>query len=654
MLRIGVDTGGTFTDFIFYDGKSIETSKLPSTPVNPAISIDTGLAHLEKLSFELVHGTTVATNAFLQRKMAKTVLLSTRGFEHLLVIGRQNRTKLFGFQVKKPFQLLPLSRCYGLEERTLSDGTILTPVDMSTLPMLIAGLKKQGVSSIGILFLHSYQNPENEGRVAGFFRDHGFQVTASSEILPEYREYERAVITVLNAGLKPIIATYVNQLKGKLEGSRFYIMQSNGGVLSPERIVEEPVRTIMSGPAGGVIAAKRFGELTGNKNLITLDMGGTSTDVSLIKKGQLQLTRDGFLDHLPLHIPIIDIVTVGAGGGSIAKIDRAGILQVGPESAGANPGPACYGKSLLATVTDAFVTNGIIQPDLFLGGRMKIFPRKSFQAVNRIASQMGKSLHETAEGIILISVSSMEKALRSVTLEKGEDPRFYTLLPFGGAGGMVATLLADRLGIDRILIPPFQGVFSALGMLVADFQKEFSRSFLKSFQLGIGREIDAGFAGLVKEANRILKEDGFSDDRSVIECEVDMRYRGQSHELTIPYSNNFIRDFHQKHLKLYSYKLEDTDCEIVNLRVLARGRTPNIKIRKKKQQLGQSPVFYRKDVYFNGKFQTFSVYRRQDIVPGQSIQVPAIVVSDTSTVVVEQKFDVRADEYGNLILTRQR
>jgi N-methylhydantoinase A len=653
MLRIGVDTGGTFTDFVFFDGKNIKILKLPSTPENPANSIQGGLDSVGGSPFELVHGTTVATNSFLQKKMARAAFVATRGFEHMLVIGRQNRTNLFSFQVKKPFQLIPLSRCYGLEERTLADGTLLKPVVTSGLSKLIGRMKKQGIVTIGIVFLHSYQNPENENKVAEIFRNHGFQVTASSEIMPEYREYERAVITILNSSLKPIIATYVNELKSRIKRNRFYIMQSNGGVLPPERIIDEPVRTIMSGPAGGVIAARRFSGLTRNPNIITLDMGGTSTDVSIIKSGQLLLTRDGYLENLPMRIPIIDIATVGAGGGSIAKIDRGGVLQVGPESAGADPGPACYGKSQLPTVTDAFVVNGIIQPELFLGGNMKISLQKSIQAVTKIASSVGKTLHETAEGIILISVSAIEKALRSVTLEKGEDPRFYTLLPFGGAGGMVATLLAERLGINRILIPPYQGVFSALGMLVADFQKEFSHSFLKPFGPGISREIEKVFSKIIRKANRVLTQDGFSEENSVIQRELDIRYRGQSFELTVPFGPDFIQDFHRKHDRLYSYRLDDPDCEIVNLRVLALGRTSEISIRKKKKQSGQAPLLDKKRIYFNGNFQSFYVYPRETIQPGQDIRVPAIVVSDTSTVVVERNFEVRVDEYTNLILTRK-
>lgn len=652
MLRIGVDTGGTFTDFVFSDGKTIRTHKLPSTPEDPARSIHEGLDNTSDTPFELVHGTTVATNAFLQKRLARGAFLCTRGFEHILFIGRQNRVNLFSLQARKPFSLVPLSRCYGIPERTLPDGKIMQPVVSADLRDLAVKLRRQKVTTVGIVFLHSYRNPENEAMAARFFRDRGFQVTASSEIIPEYREYERAVVTMLNVTLKPIIGTYINRLRSRLNGNRLFVMQSSGGVLSPGRIVQEPVRTMMSGPAGGVIAAGWLAGLKRYPNIITLDMGGTSTDVSIIKDGKLLLTRDGSLDNLPLHIPIIDIVTVGAGGGSIARIDRGGVLQVGPESAGAVPGPACYGKSMRPTVTDACVVNGIIRPELFLGGKMNIYPGKSRQAIQKIAGRIGKNLHETAEGILHISVSSMEKALRSVTLEKGEDPRFYTLLPFGGAGGMVAPMLAERLGIRRILIPPFQGVFSALGMLVSDYQKEFTRSILEMVSGEKSVLIQKVFSELEGAARRVLRTDGFSDGNSAIRREVDIRYRGQSFEITVPFGEGYIQDFHRRHQVLYSYCLGDGDCEIVNARVVAIGRTRKLDLPKKRKRTGNAPILGKREVYTNGKFQTFHLYRRRDIFPGCRLRGSAVVVSDDATVLIDRNFKPEVDEYSNIILTR--
>jgi N-methylhydantoinase A/oxoprolinase/acetone carboxylase beta subunit len=654
MLRIGVDTGGTFTDFVAFDGKKLHSVKLPSTPRNPSVSIEQGLAMLGPGVFEMVHGTTVGTNAFLQKKLARGAFLCTRGFEHLLFIGRQNRINLFSLQVRKPFHFVPLSCCFGIDERTLADGTVLKEVRDSEILSLAEKLKRKKIEGIGLLFLHSYRNPLNEIRAARILREAGFQVTASSEIMPEYREYERAVVTMLNSSLKPVIAKYIGDLRSKLGENRLAVMQANGGVLSPERISREPVRTITSGPAGGVIAAKRFSDLKKIKNIITLDMGGTSTDVSLIKEGNLSLTRDAYLENLPLRIPVIDIVTVGAGGGSIARVDRGGVLQVGPDSAGADPGPACYGRSRLPTVTDAWVVNGLIHPELFLGGHMKIYPERSTDVIRKIAGKIGKSIHETAEGIIDISVSSMEKALRAVTLEKGEDPRFYTLLPFGGAGAMVSTLLADRLGIKHILIPPFQGVFSALGMLVADYQKDFSRSFLKGYSPGIEEVMKKIYAGMINEATKVLREDGFNAGRSLIKREVDIRYKGQSFELTIPFQKNFIRAFHVRHQTLYSYRLEDRDCEVVNLRALAVGVNPKIRITKAKIRSGNPGFLEKRKIYYNRVFQDFFVYQRKDLFPGSRLRVPALVVSDHSTVVIDRHFSASVDEYSNLSLTRMK
>ncbi|UCH93839.1 MAG: hydantoinase/oxoprolinase family protein [Candidatus Aminicenantes bacterium] len=652
MIRIGIDTGGTFTDFVFFDGETLYSLKLPSTPRNPALSILEGLKPYMEQDFELVHGTTVSTNAFLQKKMAKSAFLCTKGFQHILYIGRQNRTGLFSLKVKKPFPIVPLSLCCGINERTLKDGTIIRKPTQEEITKIGEELKKRNVQSVGIVFLHSYKNPQNEKFAAQILRDFGFYVTASHEVMPEYREYERAVVTILNAALKPVIADYVDNLKQEVKGKRLSIIQSNGGILSPDRIINEPIRTIMSGPAGGVIAAQRIAELTGEANLVTLDMGGTSTDVSVIKKGDITLTRDGFLEDLPLRLPMIDIATVGAGGGSIARIDRGGVLQVGPESAGADPGPACYGKFELVTVTDAFVVTGAIIPEMFLGGKMKIYPKRSVKFIKKIGERINKNLFETAEGIIRISVSSMERALRSVTLEKGEDPRLYTLMPFGGAGGMVAALLAEQLGMKKILIPPNPGVLSALGMLVADFKKELVQSLLKMYSPGIKDDLDSIFSTMSKKAGQILAEEGFTGPQ--ILKYTDMRYKGQSYELTVPYSDDFIKTFHHMHHQLYSYSLNDNDCEIVNLRVLAIGKTPHLEIERKRKISQDAKVLYRKEVYFNGKFQEFRIYRRAELMPGNRIEIPAIIAGNDSTVIVPRGFEVDIDEYSNILLYAYR
>jgi N-methylhydantoinase A len=393
-------------------------------------------------------------------------------------------------------------------------------------------------------------------------------------------------------------------------------------------------------------------EVTGETNLVTLDMGGTSTDVSVIKMGEILLTRDGCVENLPLRLPMIDIATVGAGGGSIARIDRGGVLQVGPQSAGAEPGPACYGNSELATVTDAFVVIGALLPEMFLGGKMKILPKRSVRAIKKIAEQIGRGLFETAAGIILISISAMERALRSVTLGKGEDPRFYTLMPFGGAGGLVAALLAERLGMRKILVPPAPGVLSARGMLVADYKKELVHSLLEMAVPGIQERLDPIFAALSSEAEQILTQEGFFQPQ--ILKYLDLRYKGQSYELTVPYNDDFIKTFHLMHHQLYSYSLSDSRCEIVNLRVQALGTTPKLKIEKKPIVPEEARIFYRKEVFLNGKSQEFCIYRRAELMPGNRLQTPAIIAADDSTVIVPPGFEVSIDEYTNIFLVSYR
>ena len=649
MMRIGIDTGGTFTDFVFFDGENLQTLKLPSTPANPALSILEGLAPYMAQGFELVHGTTVSTNAFLQKKMAKSAFLCTKGFEHILYIGRQNRTGLFSLEARKPNPIVPLSLCYGIAERTLKDGTISQTPVREEITRIARELKQENVQSVGIVFLHSYRNPHNEIFAAKTLREFGFYVTASHEIMPEYREYERSVVTILNAALQPVIADYVDNLEKGVKGKKLFIIQSNGGILSPWQIIKEPIRTIMSGPAGGVIAARRIAAISGEANLITLDMGGTSTDVSVIKNGDITLSRDGFIEHLPLRLPIIDIATVGAGGGSIAWIDRGGVLQVGPESAGADPGPACYGLSELPTVTDAFAVTGAIIPEMFLGGKMKIFPKRSVRAIKTIAELINKDFYETAEGIIRISVSAMERALRSVTLEKGEDPRYYTLMPFGGAGGLVAAFLAARLGIKKILVPPNPGVLSALGMLEADFKKEAVKSFLKPVSPTIREELDPLFAEMAEETSQILAQEGYPNPQILLS--MDMRYKGQSYELTVPYTEDFVNLFHHTHHQLYSYTLADSNCEIVNLRVTASGKTPELKFEKRRRIPEDAKIFYRKEIHFEGKFQDFCIYRRSDLTPGNRIIVPAIIAAEDSTIIIPAGYEVNIDEYTNIILS---
>ncbi len=653
MLIIGIDTGGTFTDFVIFENGKIETFKLLSTPKNPEKTIIKGLKNYLKKDFLLIHGTTVGTNAFLENKMAKTAFLITKGFEDILKIGRQNRVNLFSLNPRKPSSIVSDKLIFGVNERTLADGKVLEKTDEDEILKLAEKLKKRRAESIAILFLHSYINPSNEKAVKKILKKNGFKfITLSSEIFPEYREYERGVITVLNSALMPVISNYIEKIEEGIKGKRFYIMQSNGGVLSPQKIKKEPVRTLLSGPAGGLIASRLIAEETGEKNLITLDMGGTSTDVSVVKNGEFSLSKERVMNNLKIKVPMIEIETVGAGGGSIATVDKAGVLRVGPQSAGANPGPACYGKSEYPTITDAFVVLNIIDPSYFLGGNMKIYPERSFKAIERIARKIKKSVYDTAEGIVKISISSIERAIRAITVEKGDDPRFFTLFPFGGAGGLVAAQLAKRLDIKRVIIPTYQGVFSALGMIFSDYTKEFSSSILKKFSLKTKEYIEKKFEEITQVAEKTLEEENIPKAKRKTVKLLDLRYFGQSFELTIPYSEDFEEIFHKEHEKLYSYRLKDEDIEIVNIRILAKGKISdafysydgerNLPVKPEKRK-----------VYFNGEFENFYYYKRKNLYHGIKLKSPAIIISEFSTVVVPMEFKIKIDKFFNIVLERK-
>lgn len=654
MWRIGVDTGGTFTDFVISDGKIIFSKKIPSSPLNPGKAVFEGTKDYLKFSPTIIHGTTVATNAFLENKTAKTALIVTKGFEHILHIGRQNRLNLFSLKPEKQNPLIPLSFSFGVSERTLFNGQIEKPVKTKELIDIGARLKRENVSSVAILFLHSYANPENEKVAEKILKEMGFNVTSSHSILPEYREYERGVVTALNASLIPIMGNYIAKLREKLSNSKIFIMQSTGGFISPEIAISKPVFTLLSGPAGGAIASSYIGNLIGKRNFITLDMGGTSTDVSLID-GDFKITKENSLKGLPLRVPMIDIQTVGAGGGSIAKIDRGGALKVGPESAGADPGPACYGVSDLPTVTDAFMVLGWMIPEHFLGGKMKVFPERSFKAIEKLAKGLGLNLYQTAEGIIRVASVTMEKALRIVSIERGYDPRDFSLFAFGGAGGICAAILAERLGIRNVIVPNFQGVFSALGMILADSVKELSIAVMKKVQDTGREEMEKKFHELEREALELFKLEEIERDRIIFLGSLDMRYKGQSYELNIPYKNGFLEDFYKTHMKLYSHSYKEREVEIVNLRLRSIGIVDKVDL-PSSEPINKAPekAFYcERRIYYGGEFIEAKVYLREKLLPGDIIKGPAIVSSFGGTTFVPPRYGCYVDGYFNLLIGKK-
>ncbi|MGZ5454832.1 MAG: hydantoinase/oxoprolinase family protein, partial [Candidatus Aminicenantales bacterium] len=512
-IRIGVDTGGTFTDFVIWRNGRLSNRKVLSTPQDPSLAIFEGVRDILKDSSAafIVHGTTVATNALLQRKGGRIALITTAGFEDVLAIGRQTRRNLYALQPESRFELIPAALRFGLKERTLASGRIERPVSRAEVRRIVQKIRKAGAEAVAVCLLHSYANPKNEEIVAAELERSGLLFTISSRLLPEHREFERTSTTAVNAYLMPVMDRYLGELDRRLGRADLRIMQSNEGYISPLRARVEPIRTALSGPAGGVVGARILAKAAGFPNVVSFDMGGTSTDVSLIEGG-IRRTHESRVGDFPIRLPIIDIHSVGAGGGSIAHTDRGGSLRVGPQSAGADPGPACYGKGELPTVTDANLCLGRLDPGFFLGGKMRIFPERSLDAVSRLGRAIGKSAIETALGIVAIANANMEKAIRVISVERGIDPRAFALFSFGGAGGMHAVEMAAHLGMPTVLVPRNAGVLSAFGLLVSDPVKDYAKSLMRTdAQIGLF-QLESEFRKLEEKARWDMAEDGLASD----------------------------------------------------------------------------------------------------------------------------------------------
>ncbi|NPA58681.1 MAG: hydantoinase/oxoprolinase family protein, partial [Aquificae bacterium] len=473
MVKVGVDTGGTFTDFIYLKDGRWEVFKVLSTPSDPSKAVLQGLSRIEG-NKDITHGSTVATNSVLEGKGAKTAFITNKGFEDIIYIGRQERRRLYDLFYRRPEPLVPEELRFGLDCRIDSSGNIIKDIDGKELEKLVEQLKEKKVEAVAVVFLFSFLNPVHEEKVRKRLEEEGFYPSASYLIVPEFREYERASTTVINSYVMPKMDRYIKNIQENLsEKDRFRIIQSNGGVISPETARKEPVRTILSGPAGGVVGAFHAGKTIGRENLITFDMGGTSTDVSLID-GRIPFSTEGEIRQLPVKVPVIDIHTVGAGGGSIAYIDAGGSLNVGPESAGADPGPVCYGKGERLTVTDANLFAGRLVSEFFLGGSMELDVGRLNTFFELYSHQWNIKPERLAEGILEVANVKMEKALRSISVEKGHNPREFSLFTYGGAGGLHAVFLARSLSIPEVIIPPNPGTFSAFGMLLADVVRDYS------------------------------------------------------------------------------------------------------------------------------------------------------------------------------------
>jgi N-methylhydantoinase A len=665
IFRVGVDTGGTFTDFVVIRDGKIEIFKELSTPRQPDDAIMQGLGRLESSSVkEVIHGSTVATNALLERKGARTALLTTEGFEDVIVIGRQTRRELYNIFVTQPEPLVPEGLRFGVRERMLYDGSVEQPLDQSHLRSVIDEVQKKDVESIAVSFLYSFANTAHENAVLAALEPLGLPVSLSSRILPEYREYERTSTTVINAYLAPVMSRYLLRLHsrlgtagavGDLPGAlterpyNLRVMQSNGGAVQSLTAASAPVRTILSGPAGGVVGAFHVGQVCGYSKLITFDMGGTSTDVSLCEK-EIKVTHESQIDGMPVGVPMMDIHTVGAGGGSIAELDAGGALKVGPESAGADPGPICYGKGERLTVTDANLILERLRPSFFLGGAMRLAIDRIAPALRRLDWTRGwKTPEELAQGVIDVVNNNMEQAIRLISVERGYDPRDFTLFCFGGAGGLHAASLARSLGIRRLVVPRFPGALSALGLLLADVRKDYSRTLLVDAKRYKG-ELKSSLAELHRAGQEELQAEGFKKREIQSMDFVDLRYRGQSYELTLKLEPNFTERFHEAHERRYGYANRGRPIELVNVRSTFIGLTKKPEFKKSPRQRGRPVPVERQPVWIDHKRMRTSIYDRSTLGHGHVISGPAIIGEYSSTTLVPPDFRCVVDGYLNLVL----
>jgi N-methylhydantoinase A len=658
---VGIDVGGTFTDIAVLKDGVLSIHKLPSTTTDPSRGVTQGVKDVEVRDADFVHGSTVATNTLLEGKGGRTALVTTLGFEDVLEIGRQSRSELYNLNLDRPPPLSPWELRFGLPERVDYNGTILedlTPEAVGTLTSLLA---EADVDGVAVSFLFSFLNPAHEEMVLEALRQlpNPPFISLSSRVLPEFREYERTSTVVVNSYVGPVMARYLKGLERSL-GNGLRVMQSSGGSITARLASEEPVRTILSGPAGGVVGAFYTGVQAGYPDIITLDMGGTSTDVSLCP-GRIKETTSATLGGYPISVPMIEIHTVGAGGGSIARVDSGGALVVGPQSAGAEPGPACYGNGDQITVTDANLVLGRLRPEHFLGGRMILDRQRSLDFMANLASQISASIEETALGIIRVVNANMERAIRAISLERGYDPRQFTLMPFGGAGPMHSCELARELGIPRVLVPTHPGILSALGVAIADIVKDYSRTVMMRGDDLNQRRLEEEFHGMESQARAELLEEGLPAQRMEARRFLDVRYVGQSFELTIDCPNLARRGdlrrsiesrFYQAHLRRFGYADRAESIEIVNLRLkleLAVEKPNPVPQEPGPADPSTALIDQALVVFTEGALKT-SLYDRERLRSGNGIQGPALLLQLDTTVVVPPGWAGTIDPYGNLVL----
>ncbi len=653
-VYVAVDTGGTFTDVLAWRPGELRTLKVPSTPDDPSRAILQGVAQVvdEGRPFVLLHGSTVATNAILEGKGARVALVTNRGFEDVLEIGRQDRPQLYALVGHRAPPLVPADARLGVAGRLGPDGAEIEPVDPDELQALAEAVRETGAESVAICLLHAYADGGHEQAVATSLRGMGLPLSISSELLPEYREYERTSTTVINAYVAPIMGRYLTRLEEDSGAEAVAVMGSNGGTLAVERAVREPAHTVLSGPAGGVVGALAWASRAGHPRILTFDMGGTSTDVSLCPGRPLH-TREFEIDGRPVALPVLDIHTVGAGGGSIARVDPGGALRVGPESAGAVPGPICYGRGgTEVTVTDAHVWLGRIPVDAFLGGDGALDRAAVEGPLQALADALGASLDAAAEGVLAVADAAMERALRVISVERGHDPAGFALVAFGGAGALHAAELAGRLGCERALVPPDPGLLSAWGILTAPVRREASRTLLVSTADDDAREqVDTALAALERSASGALTDEGVDPGAVSTTLEVDARYRGQSFELRVPAGpgEDWVEAFHRAHASRYGYRRDDAAVEAVTARATATAPGPPVNTPTPDRGPAPPPTERRSVGYRGSRFDAETAWRR-DLGPGTTLDGPALVLDYSATTWVPPEWRVEVDDLGVLHL----
>ena len=676
---VAVDVGGTFTDIVLCDLESNEqwVYKTPSTPGDPSVGFMTGFAQILSTNgvspaevAHIFHGTTIATNSVLENKGAPVGLLTTEGFKFVLEIARHGTPRMANPNSwVKPERPVRPRDCLEVNERISFDGQVLAPLDEQAVRDAARHFEKAGVSSIAVSFLHSYANPANEQRAKEVLLEElpGAAVSLSSEVLAVYREYERTITTVLNAYVTPRVSNYIDDLKNSLlsfgTSAAFSIMKSNGGIIGSDVAVKQPVYTALSGPAAGVMATLQIAETTGVENCISFDMGGTSTDVSLLQQREPGMTLNGKLGDWPIQLPMLDIATIGCGGGSIAEVSPYGSLTVGPASAGADPGPVCYGRGATRpTVTDANLVLGRVNTEI-AGGQLTLDSDAAARAIeDSIASRLGLGIPAAANGILKIADNAMVGAIRNISVERGHDPRDFALVAYGGAGPMHAIDVANLLGIETVVVPPHPGIASAYGLLVAEFKNDYARTFLQhppDYDLDGMATV---FAELEREGRDWLREEGVPADSHDLSRSADLRYTHQGSELTVQYQHPqvdregleaLVQEFHQRHQQLYGFSLEQP-VEIVTLRVTASGQVGQVKmppLQGEGRTLDEA-ILERRQVYFEESdgFVPCAIYNRSGLYPGAKLDGPAILEGMDATVVINPGWKAQIDKYGNCVM----